>query len=232
MFASVGSSSTIVSPLKRGVLPRSSSGRSGPTHVTCVSNNNKSRVVCVPGRSQSNSSQGVFFTPLRGRWGTASSAGRNAAITVQGPDASTSEFEPPRNGSTDETEKPKKKKNPVMTFTAQELAQRDAAAFSNFRQQEAKRRMLRKPWKEMRFKEQFEYAFVRLTLTMSGGFVLLGVVASLVLSALLFSMGMREVVIDAARAWLHYNPVELVASAVGALDRFLLGMVCLVFGLG
>ena len=25
---------------------------------------------------------------------------------------------------------------------------------------------------------------------------------------------------------------ELVASAVGALDRFLLGMVCLVFGLG
>lgn len=224
MFASM--SSSIVTPLKRGVLPRSS-GRSGPTRVTCATNNNKSRVF-VPGRSQSNSSQGVFFTPLGGRRGS-TSFGRNAAISVQSPDASTSEFEPPRNGSSDKKGTPK---TPVMTFTAEELAQRDATAFSNFRQQEAKRRMLRKPWKEMKFKEQFEYAFVRLTLTMSGGFVLLGVVASLILSALLFSMGMKEVVIDAARAWMHYNPVELVASAVGALDRFLLGMVCLVFGLG
>ena len=119
-----------------------------------------------------------------------------------------------------------------MTFTADQLAQRDAKAFSDFKSQEAKRRMMRKPWNEMKFKEQFEYAFVRLTLTLSGGFVLLGVVASLILSALLFSMGMKEVIIDACRAWMHYNPVELVASAVGALDRFLLGMVCLVFGLG
>ena len=39
----------------------------------------------------------------------------------------------------------------------------------------------------------FEYAFVRLTLFLTGGFVLTGVVASLTLSALLFTMGMREV---------------------------------------
>lgn len=39
----------------------------------------------------------------------------------------------------------------------------------------------------------FEYAFVRLTLFLTGGFVLTGVVASLTLSALLFTMGVREV---------------------------------------
>jgi hypothetical protein len=37
---------------------------------------------------------------------------------------------------------------------------------------------------------------------------------------------------DAVTAWATNNPVELVTAAVGALDRFLLGMVCLVFGLG
>ena len=45
-------------------------------------------------------------------------------------------------------------------------------------------------------------------------------------------MGMKEVIYDAVHAFCINNPVELVSSAVGALDRFLLGMVCLVFGLG
>jgi uncharacterized membrane protein YqhA len=60
----------------------------------------------------------------------------------------------------------------------------------------------------------------------------MGVLASLMLSALLFSMGLKEVLFDAVQAWAGYSPVGLVSSAVGALDRFLLGMVCLVFGLG
>ena len=74
--------------------------------------------------------------------------------------------------------------------------------------------------------------FVRFTLISACIFVLLGVLASLLLSALLFSMGMKEVLFDAVQAWAGYSPVGLVSSAVGALDRFLLGMVCLVFGLG
>jgi uncharacterized membrane protein YqhA len=52
------------------------------------------------------------------------------------------------------------------------------------------------------------------------------------LGALLFTMGVKEVVFEGVMAWVHFNPVELVTAAVGALDRFLLGMVCLVFGLG
>uniref|UniRef100_A0A7S0T4K6 Uncharacterized protein n=1 Tax=Mantoniella antarctica TaxID=81844 RepID=A0A7S0T4K6_9CHLO len=158
-----------------------------------------------------------------------SASTQNSAISVQSPSSPASgEFEPEHQpGSSPATTGPK-----MMTFTAEELAQRDVKAFRDFKSQEAKRRIQRKPWSEMKFKEQFEFAFVRFTLTMSGGFVLLGVVSSLCLSGLLFSMGMKEVMFDAVTAWMNYNPVELVASAVGALDRFLLGMVCLVFGLG
>ena len=52
------------------------------------------------------------------------------------------------------------------------------------------------------------------------------------LGSLLFTMGVKEVIFEGVMAWVHFNPVELVTAAVGALDRFLLGMVCLVFGLG
>ena len=79
---------------------------------------------------------------------------------------------------------------------------------------------------------QAEFLFVRLSLFLSSGFVLLGVCATLMLGALLFTMGVKEVVFEGVMAWVHFNPVELVTAAVGALDRFLLGMVCLVFGLG
>jgi|AntAceMinimDraft_1070359.scaffolds.fasta_scaffold50025_2 hypothetical protein len=117
----------------------------------------------------------------------------------------------------------------MMTFTAEELAQRDVKAFRDFKSQEAKRRIQRKPWSEMKFKEQFEFAFVRFTLTMSGGFVLLGVVSSLCLSGLLFSMGMKEVMFDAVTAWMNYNPVagrrahtklEFVLGSLTHLTRF------------
>jgi len=81
-------------------------------------------------------------------------------------------------------------------------------------------------------KARFEYVFVRLTLVAAGAFALMGVVASLVLSGLLFAMGLKEVMYEAVHAFATNNPVNLVSSAVGALDRFLLGMVCLVFGLG
>ena len=45
-------------------------------------------------------------------------------------------------------------------------------------------------------------------------------------------MGVKETAYEAFAAWTNFSPVELVTAAVGALDRFLLGMVCLVFGLG
>ena len=90
----------------------------------------------------------------------------------------------------------------------------------------------RKPLRAMGLKEKFEYIFVRITLVAAGAFALLGVVASLMLSGLLFAMGMKEVAIHAVGAFAQNNAVGLVSAAVGALDRFLLGMVCLVFGLG
>ena len=90
----------------------------------------------------------------------------------------------------------------------------------------------RKPLRAMGLKEKFEYIFVRITLVAAGAFALLGVVASLTLSGLLFAMGMKEVMIHAVGAFAQNNAVGLVSAAVGALDRFLLGMVCLVFGLG
>ena len=79
---------------------------------------------------------------------------------------------------------------------------------------------------------QIEYAFVRSALAATNAFVLFGVCASLALSALLFTMGVREVLFDAVAAWIRFSPVELVTAAVGALDRFLLGMVCVIFGVG
>ena len=79
---------------------------------------------------------------------------------------------------------------------------------------------------------QIEYAFVRSALAATNMFVLFGVCASLALSALLFTMGVREVLFDALAAWIRFSPVELVTAAVGALDRFLLGMVCVIFGVG
>ena len=79
---------------------------------------------------------------------------------------------------------------------------------------------------------QIEYAFVRSALATTNAFVLFGVCASLALSALLFTMGVREVLFDAVAAWIRFSPVELVTAAVGALDRFLLGMVCVIFGVG
>ena len=85
---------------------------------------------------------------------------------------------------------------------------------------------------KMGWKEKFEYVFVRVTLVAAGSFALLGVIASLMLSGLLFAMGMKEVAIHAVGAFMQNNAVGLVSAAVGALDRFLLGMVCLVFGLG
>lgn len=90
----------------------------------------------------------------------------------------------------------------------------------------------RRPERTVGPKEKFEYVFVRTTLFAAGLFALLGVIAALILSGLLFAMGMKEVIYDAVHAFCINNPVELVSSAVGALDRFLLGMVCLVFGLG
>ena len=66
-------------------------------------------------------------------------------------------------------------------------------------------------------KARFEYVFVRLTLVAAGAFALMGVVASLVLSGLLFAMGLKEVMYEAVRAFATNNPVNLVSSAVGAL---------------
>jgi uncharacterized membrane protein YqhA len=90
----------------------------------------------------------------------------------------------------------------------------------------------RKPLNAMKWQEKCEYVFVRVTLVAAGSFALLGVIASLMLSGLLFAMGMKEVAIQAVEAFIQNNAVGLVSAAVGALDRFLLGMVCLVFGLG
>ena len=111
------------------------------------------------------------------------------------------------------------------TYDAEDLANPDVARMKASRE-------VRKPFREFSLIEKVEYVFVRFTLISACIFVLLGVLASLLLSALLFSMGMKEVLFDAVQAWAGYSPVGLVSSAVGALDRFLLGMVCLVFGLG
>ena len=111
------------------------------------------------------------------------------------------------------------------TYDAEDLANPDVAMMKASRE-------VRKPFREFSLIEKVEYVFVRFTLISACIFVLLGVLASLLLSALLFSMGMKEVLFDAVQAWAGYSPVGLVSSAVGALDRFLLGMVCLVFGLG
>ena len=111
------------------------------------------------------------------------------------------------------------------TYDAEDLTHPDVAMMKASRD-------VRKPFREFSLIEKVEYVFVRFTLISACIFVLLGVLASLLLSALLFSMGMKEVLFDAVQAWAGYSPVGLVSSAVGALDRFLLGMVCLVFGLG
>ena len=63
-------------------------------------------------------------------------------------------------------------------------------------------------------------------------FVLLGSVSCLALSGMLFFAGLVEVCTTCVKAFIHNDSLHLVASAVGCLDRFLLGMVCLVFGLG
>jgi uncharacterized membrane protein YqhA len=268
MFAMSSSIAPLRTSLRCCSTPRGAKSSSGAGRVTCSSSNTNKTGRSTRLLSQQSGRGVVFFAP-GSRRGSAST--RNSAITIQSPNdggSGSGEF-----GSGAAAAEP----TPVMSFTASELAERDAKAgpsvycvysigctehtlgvinstvfrrttivyacrgekcqpcapaFADFKSQEAKRRMMRRPWKEMKFKEQFEYAFVRVTLTLSGGFVLLGVVASLILSALLFSMGMKEVIFDAFTAWWQYNPVELVASAVGALDRFLLGMVCLVFGLG
>ena len=91
---------------------------------------------------------------------------------------------------------------------------------------------LRAHARKKRVGRQIEYAFVRSALAATNVFVLFGVCASLALSALLFTMGVREVLFDAVAAWIRFSPVELVTAAVGALDRFLLGMVCVIFGVG
>lgn len=91
---------------------------------------------------------------------------------------------------------------------------------------------LRDHARKRRVGRQVEYAFVRSALAATNMFVLFGVCASLALSALLFTMGVREVLFDALAAWIRFSPVELVTAAVGALDRFLLGMVCVIFGVG
>lgn len=91
---------------------------------------------------------------------------------------------------------------------------------------------LRSHTKRRRVGRHVEYMFVRSALAATGFFVVMGVVASLSLSGLLFTMGVREVLFDAVAAWIRFSPVELVTAAVGALDRFLLGMVCVIFGVG
>eukprot|EP00227_Mantoniella_beaufortii_P017872 CAMPEP_0197595112 /NCGR_PEP_ID=MMETSP1326-20131121/22062_1 /TAXON_ID=1155430 /ORGANISM="Genus nov. species nov., Strain RCC2288" /LENGTH=367 /DNA_ID=CAMNT_0043161409 /DNA_START=69 /DNA_END=1172 /DNA_ORIENTATION=+ len=80
--------------------------------------------------------------------------------------------------------------------------------------------------------EKVEYTFVKGSLVWARCFVMLGVVATLILSGLLFSMGLKEVLYHSVSAFMNNQPAELVGSAVGTLDKFLLGMVCLVFGLG
>ena len=86
--------------------------------------------------------------------------------------------------------------------------------------------------RRVRLAASAEDAFVRVALLVSGAFVLAAACASLALSGLLFAMGVKETAYEALAAWTNFSPVELVTAAVGALDRFLLGMVCLVFGLG
>ena len=86
--------------------------------------------------------------------------------------------------------------------------------------------------RRVRLAASAEDAFVRVALLVSGAFVLAAACASLALSGLLFAMGVKETAYEAFAAWTNFSPVELVTAAVGALDRFLFGMVCLVFGLG
>ena len=64
---------------------------------------------------------------------------------------------------------------------------------------------------------------MRSALAATNAFVLFGVCASLALSALLFTMGVREVLFDAVAAWIRFSPVELVTAAVGESEAALRG---------
>ena len=156
--------------------------------------------------------------------------------------SSVSTDEPPATGKADPTPTKKPRKwvvADVNLAAAAKAAGMDEKKFAKkFAKKMKRKRQLRAGDKlasistKYRAFNQAEYLFVRLSLLMSGGFVLLGVCATLMLGSLLFTMGVKEVIFEGVMAWVHFNPVELVTAAVGALDRFLLGMVCLVFGLG
>lgn len=68
---------------------------------------------------------------------------------------------------------------------------------------------LRGHTKRRRAGRKVEYLFVRSALAATGFFVVMGVVASLALAGLLFTMGCREVAFDAVAAWIRFSPVEL-----------------------
>ena len=85
------------------------------------------------------------------------------------------------------------------TYDAEDLTHPDVAMMKASRD-------VRKPFREFSLIEKVEYVFVRFTLISACIFVLLGVLASLLLSALLFSMGMKEVLFDAVQAWAGYSP--------------------------
>mmetsp|Transcript_2461 Transcript_2461/g.9253 ORF Transcript_2461/g.9253 Transcript_2461/m.9253 type:complete len:537 (-) Transcript_2461:1513-3123(-) len=156
--------------------------------------------------------------------------------------SSVSTDEPPATGKADPTPTKKPRKwvvADVNLAAAAKAAGMDEKKFAKkFAKKMKRKRQLRAGDKlasistKYRAFNQAEYLFVRLSLLMSSGFVLLGVCATLMLGSLLFTMGVKEVIFEGVMAWVHFNPVELVTAAVGALDRFLLGMVCLVFGLG
>ena len=78
----------------------------------------------------------------------------------------------------------------------------------------------------------WENLWVRSSLVASRVLVSVGSLACLVLSTFLFGTGLREVLTHGAEAAMSGNAMNLVCVAVGSLDLFLLGMVCLVFGLG
>lgn len=62
--------------------------------------------------------------------------------------------------------------------------------------------------------------------------VCLGVITSSILGAMLFMTGVRLAVTNGWSAFVQGDAIALVTASVDALDRFLLGMVSFVFGLG
>lgn len=76
------------------------------------------------------------------------------------------------------------------------------------------------------------FDFVQVVVSMSKVFVAFGVAAALAMAFFLFVTGFRDVMTQGWHAFRADDAHHLVLIAIEAMDHFLLGMVCLVFGLG